>query len=478
MLLDLATGAFFTLELERMCDMARRGLAAARALGEPALVGTAAAVLAHGCAIAGLIAEARSNADEAGARLDALPDDTLALYLDTVSRLAWAEYLIERFDDSIRHAARGVAVARATGQGQFAPLILGAQALSTTIRGDLSAATALQEEAIETAELAANDYVTSAVLTATANIAMATGDLDRARRAAERSVACVADLEGGHLAAMARVRLAVTLRELGASAADTEELVAAAGGWELPLIPPTWRVAYKEAMTRVELDGGRLDQAAACADVGRGRPPPSSGCRLATAVAQRARARVLLARRAGGRRRRVWRSPPPPPPREPAPPSRRRARACWPARRWQPPATASAPSRCCAAPSATSTPAARCATAPRRAARCDSSAPEPSPADRPAPPAAASSRSHGASARSRHSSPSARRTRRSPPSCSSARRRSSRTCATSSPSSAHPRGSTSRARSSAAPAPGSERAGSWTLKPPAGHRAGSRPAGL
>ena len=126
-------------------------------------------MLAHGCANAGLVAEARSNADEAGARLDELPDDALALYLDAVSRLAWAEYLIERFDDSIRHAARGVAVARATGQGQFVPLILSAQALSTTIRGDLSAATALQEEAIEAAEVAANDYVTSAVLTATAH---------------------------------------------------------------------------------------------------------------------------------------------------------------------------------------------------------------------------------------------------------------------------------------------------------------------
>ena len=292
-LLDLATGAFFTLELERMCDMARRGLAAARALGEPALVGAAAAVLAHGCATAGLVTEASSNADEAGACLDDLSDDTLALYLDSVSRLTWAEYLIERFDDSIRHAARGAAVARATGQGQFAQLILSAQGLSTAIRGDLSAATALQEEAIETAELAANDYLTSGVLTATANIAMATGDLERARRLAERSVACVADLEGGHLAAMARVRLAVTLRELGATVADTEELVASAGGWELPLIPPTWRVAYKEAMTRVELEGGRLDQAAACAESAESAAA-ELGLPLATAVAQRARARVLL----------------------------------------------------------------------------------------------------------------------------------------------------------------------------------------
>ena len=50
-LLQLATGAFFTADTDRMCALARRALAAAHALGEPALVGTAAAVLAHGCAL-------------------------------------------------------------------------------------------------------------------------------------------------------------------------------------------------------------------------------------------------------------------------------------------------------------------------------------------------------------------------------------------------------------------------------------------
>ena len=47
------------------------------------------------------------------------------------------------------------------------------------------------DEAIETAELAANDYVTSAVLITGAYVAMPTGDLERARRAAERASRCV-----------------------------------------------------------------------------------------------------------------------------------------------------------------------------------------------------------------------------------------------------------------------------------------------
>ena len=190
-LLQLATGAFFTADTERMCALGRRALAVAHALGEPELIGTAAAVLAHGCASAGLVAEARANADDAGGRLDRLSDEALAPWLDAVSRLVWAEFLIERFDDSIRHATRGAAVVRATGQGQFAPLILSGQAMSLTARGELAAATAALDDAMEAATVAANDYLTSAVLTSSAHVATATGDLDGARRAAEQSVARV-----------------------------------------------------------------------------------------------------------------------------------------------------------------------------------------------------------------------------------------------------------------------------------------------
>ena len=292
-LLQLATGAFFTADTDGVCALGRRALAAAEVLGEPALIATAAAVLAHGCASAGLVDEARANVGVAGAYLDRVSDDALAPLLDAVSRLVWAEFLIERFEDSIRHAARGAAVVRATGQGQFAPLILSGQAMSATARGELSVATALVEEALETAEVAANDYLTSAVLTSSALVAAATGDLDGARRAAERSVALVAVAERGHLPAMAGARLAMTVRELGGSAADTEPMVALAGGWQLPVLPPAWRVVYQETLTRVELAAGRLEPAIACAEAAES-DAAALGLPLATAQAERARAAILL----------------------------------------------------------------------------------------------------------------------------------------------------------------------------------------
>jgi len=286
-LLQLATGAFFTADTDRMCALARRALAAAHALGDPALIGTAAAVLAHGCASAGLVAEARANADDAAAYLDRLSDAALAPLLDAVSRLVWAEFLTERYDDSIRHATRGAAVVRATGQGQFAPLILSGQAMSLTARGDLAATTAALDDAMEAATVAANDYLTSAVLTTRAHVAAATGDLDGARRAAEQSVERVTG--AGHLAAMAEVRLAMTRRELGEPAAATDALMAA-----LPLLPPVWRVGYQAALTRLELEAGRLAPAIACAEAAE-TDAAALGLRVATAIAERARAAVLLA---------------------------------------------------------------------------------------------------------------------------------------------------------------------------------------
>jgi DNA-binding CsgD family transcriptional regulator len=207
--------------------------------------------------------------------------------LDAVSRLVWAEFLTERFDDSIRHAARGATVVRATGQGQFAPLILSGQAMSLTARGDLAAATAALDEAMEAAAVAANDYLTSAVLTATAHVVAATGDLDGARRVAEQSVERVTG--AGHLAAMAGVRLAMTRRELGEPAAATEALMA-----DLPLIPPVWRVGYQAALTRLELEAGRLEPALAWAQPAEA-DAAALGLPLANAIAERARARVLLA---------------------------------------------------------------------------------------------------------------------------------------------------------------------------------------
>ena len=322
-LLALVAVAFFTFDVDAERAFARRALAAARPLGDPVLIGAAASAVAQAAANAGAMAETRSSLDEAAAHLDAVPDGAIAGQLDAINRLAWSEFLIERYDDAIRHAARGVAVARSTGQEQFGPLIVGAQALSSARRGDLAAAAALQEEALETAEVAANAYVMCWVLTISAHVAMETGDLDDARRAAGRAVDLMSGLGDSRVAAMARVRLAATRREMGDPAVGTETLVREAGGWELTRIQPGWRVAYAEAMTRVELGararrGRRAVRRLRRTRRGGARPPGGDGDREACQGGRTARHRRGRAgdrpgagvRRRGERRRRADRSGP------------------------------------------------------------------------------------------------------------------------------------------------------------------------
>jgi ATP/maltotriose-dependent transcriptional regulator MalT len=294
-LLALAAGGILTLDHDRGRSFARRALTAAHALEDDDLIGAAASALAHACANAGVVPELRASVDEAARRLDAVADETLARSLDAVNRLTWAEFLVERYEDADRHGARGVAVARATGQDQFVPMIAGAHALSAMRRGDLTAAWALQDDALETAEVAGNDYITSWVLTIVAHVCMATGDLESARRAAERAVALVRDLADSRITAIAQIRVAATRHEMGDEPDGVAALIRAAGGWDFPRVNPCWTVFYAESAARVELAGGRLDDGERLAARAEARAR-ELGMPLAKAVAERARAAVQLAR--------------------------------------------------------------------------------------------------------------------------------------------------------------------------------------
>ena len=76
MLLAQIAGAFFSLDVERGCEVSRQALAVARRLGDPLLIGSSAAGLAHACANAGRRARAPLAAiDVAAERLDAADDD-------------------------------------------------------------------------------------------------------------------------------------------------------------------------------------------------------------------------------------------------------------------------------------------------------------------------------------------------------------------------------------------------------------------
>ena len=119
--------------------------------------------------------------EDAAARLDALDDGALAGRLDTAYYLGFAEFFCEHYDDAIRHFRRGIAVSRASGQGQFViPMTIGlAHALE--VRGRLAEAAEHADAAVEGARLWGNDQMLCFALTADAWVSRA------ARRAGPRA---------------------------------------------------------------------------------------------------------------------------------------------------------------------------------------------------------------------------------------------------------------------------------------------------
>ena len=136
-LLALSTGAFFAMEGEAMCDFAWRAVEGARDLGDDALLFIALAYHAHARSLTDRPGDAQGSAEEAEAVARRVSDDALAVRMDGFNRLAWATVGLQRYDDAVAHATRGLRIARETGQHEFAPLLLSAQAIAEMFRGSL-----------------------------------------------------------------------------------------------------------------------------------------------------------------------------------------------------------------------------------------------------------------------------------------------------------------------------------------------------
>ena len=94
-------------------------------------------MLALACAFEGALGDAERYRAEAAALIDAMPDDKLAIRLDAIAYLTGAEVYMDRFAESAAHGRRGLAIARATGQGFLLPMLTQASASAISIQGGL-----------------------------------------------------------------------------------------------------------------------------------------------------------------------------------------------------------------------------------------------------------------------------------------------------------------------------------------------------
>jgi DNA-binding NarL/FixJ family response regulator len=244
------------------------------------------------CAWGGATREAERAREEAVVLVDAMSDDELARRIDAPAYLAAGELHLDRYDETIAHAERALAIGRATGQ-QF-PTLVPTLASAYVMRGRLAEAIEAIDGGIESARLAANAQDLAWRLYIRSTAALALGDLDTAHATAREAVELSSGLEEENfISAYPGLGLACTLLELGDPEGAVEVLVGCAGGEGLPLIPGGWRAMAHGLIARCHLTLGRRDDAARAATLATAEAA-AVDLPMASAWADRAAAAVAL----------------------------------------------------------------------------------------------------------------------------------------------------------------------------------------
>ncbi len=292
---ELAFDAFFRLDYKAMREFARSALEAARPSGDKVQMLTPAGVLAFADTLDGAVAEAETSIAEAAALVQSMTEDELALGRRGMNNLVCAELYSERYDDAERHSEQALAVALATGQSQFIPILFWA-AMVRAARGRLDEAAELHETAAEIARVTGHDQGLAWNLCGRAMVATAAGDVERALSAAEDAMAAVAGHAESFPVRWSRVGHAVALAEAGEFERARGTLIAAGGGEDVALMPTGWRSALFELLTRCALACGDVDQAERATAAAATMAGEMTPLRLPRAWAERTAALMALHR--------------------------------------------------------------------------------------------------------------------------------------------------------------------------------------
>src|SRR3954452_13059580 len=291
----VALDAVFRQEHRDFGQWGKRALDVARELDDRPLTAAALAAVGLAFAFTESIVEGSFYCSEAAALVDAMPDAELALRLDAIAYLSGAEAYVDRFDASIAHAQRGLAVARQTGQGELLPMLTQALVTSLSVRGFLREAVELLDAAIEGPRLSATRQVLAWSLLNRSFVAALEGDAETGLATAEESVELTGDMDESFVSMYAGVILAIARMESGDPANAAQTFVVAAGGEGLPLVPGGWRAKYLELLVRCRLTLGRLDEAEQTA-ADAAAVASATGLSSSAAWAERAAGAVALAR--------------------------------------------------------------------------------------------------------------------------------------------------------------------------------------
>jgi DNA-binding NarL/FixJ family response regulator len=263
---ELAVNLVWRARYEEMHQWAERAVIAARQLGDAPLIAAALALGALANSMMGSAERAEAEHREATTIVDSLSDDELARHLEAATRLAGVELYLGRYADGEVHAARALAVARATGQGELVLVLVATLGGLWRLRGKLAEACELLDGGIEAARVLGNTHALVWTLLGRSAAALHAGDVELALAASHEAFDLRTDLDEGFHSAEAAVDLARALLESGEPQRAVELLVGSAGGEELVLIAGGPRAHYLESLARCWLALDRPADARRAAD--------------------------------------------------------------------------------------------------------------------------------------------------------------------------------------------------------------------
>jgi DNA-binding CsgD family transcriptional regulator len=294
--IELAVDGLYEHDFEQAVTAGVRALETARAVGDRALIAAASSALCFSETAAGRVEAAREHRAEALALVDMLSDAELAPRLEALYHLGWAETYLEHFVDAIAHFDRGIAIARAFGDGRLlVPMTLGKN-YPLEMTGRLAEATECCETVLEAVRLSSSPHELYRTLFELGWTRYYAGDLEGAIAAHEESSRVDPRLAGGTIpngGGGPGWGLGVALIEAGDVERGRSILLELAAD-DVVRTMPVERCFDWESLTLVELAAGNgevADTYATRAEEDAAR----LGLRLPVALAGRARAAVLLA---------------------------------------------------------------------------------------------------------------------------------------------------------------------------------------
>ncbi len=291
--IELAAHASLAGDPLEMRASATQALAGAQALADPALMAAATAALAMAAYTLGHDDDARARGREAAVLVARLDDAQLGARLEMLLFLGWSEYFLGEFAVALEHFARGTAIARRAGSAVLALELMVGEALSLLARGRIAEALDVADGAVEDARPLGSAQSLVWALYAQSTALEAGGDAAAAVRAGEEAVALTATLEPSSIVAACGSALAAALVATGEGRRATSVLLELQGGPDLPRFFGGQRAGCYEVLVRAALLDGDRDAAVDWA--GRAElSADEAGLPLASALARRARARVLL----------------------------------------------------------------------------------------------------------------------------------------------------------------------------------------